>query len=101
MPHASITTVQAGSCTKKTLNAARDRRRLSATLPGSCDTAMSKTAFAMSTATTLCFSTGSSLFPVTGATLAHRCRSSRDEEESISSMNLALRQAKPGEGGSG
>ena len=39
----------------------RTRHRfLFATLPGSCDTATSKTTFAMSTATTVCFSTGSS-----------------------------------------
>ena len=58
MPHASITTVEAGSWTKKVPNDLRDRRRLRATLPGSSDTAISKADFAMSTGTTLCFSTG-------------------------------------------
>jgi hypothetical protein len=56
-----MTTVAAGICAKKRRKTFRESLRLSATLPGSWDTAASKTAFAISTATTLSFfSMGSS-----------------------------------------
>jgi hypothetical protein len=55
-----MTTVATGIWAKKARNASRDRRRLSATRPGWCEMATSKIDFAMSTATAVCFSTGSS-----------------------------------------
>src|SRR5260221_2771560 len=53
-------TTAAGSWPKKARNPPRGRRRVSLTLPGSSDSATSKTTFATSTAATVCFSMGSS-----------------------------------------